>query len=349
MNKIPPLIINIDDISLSDNEKEIISHELIGGIIIFSHNYSSISQLQNLIHDIKSINNNILVSIDHEGGRVQRLKNNFTILPSFEDIGRIYSTDKSLALNLSYAAGYIAGYELSNIGFDINYSPVIDIGNENSKVLQNRTFGNTVQKIYDLSKKYISGSIDSGIIPVLKHFPGHGAVNDDSHTTYCQSDKDFDKMSETDIRLFKDLFNKFNLPIMTGHIAFSNIDKNIVTYSKKWLIQHSQNIFASKPMFISDDLEMYAAKSNENTASKRVILALEAGCNMIIATTMQQKNIISNKESYLFFLENYLTDEIIEYYHKNHDRIKPVLNDFITKKSVDLYKDSLRLIGDIYG
>ena len=349
MNKVSPLIINIDDVSLSDNEKKLITHELIGGIIIFSHNYSSPNQLKKLIDDIKSINSNILITIDHEGGRVQRLKNNFTILPSLEDIGRIYLTDKSMALDLSYAAGYVAGYELSSVGFDINYSPVIDIGNENSKVLLNRTFGNNVECIYDLSEKYISGSIDSGIIPVLKHFPGHGSVNEDSHTTHCQSNKDFNEMNETDIKLFKNLFDKFNLPIMTGHIAFSKVDKNIVTYSKKWLTQYSQNIFTSKPMFVSDDLEMYAAKSTVDTASNRVILALDAGCNMIIATTMQQKNIISNKESYLFFLENYLTEEISEYYHKNHDRIKPILNDFITNRSDNLYKNSLRLIKDIYG
>ena len=110
MKNIGPLIINIDDITLSKNEKLVIKHDLIGGIILFSHNYSSKEQLIDLINEIKSIKDNIHISIDHEGGRVQRLLNDFTHLPSLESISNI--NDKALAKDIAYASGYIGSYEL---------------------------------------------------------------------------------------------------------------------------------------------------------------------------------------------------------------------------------------------
>ena len=321
-----PLIINIDGISLQDEERTLLKHDLIGGIILFSHNYKSKTQLHSLINDIKSVKDNILITIDHEGGRVQRLINDFTHLPSFEDISNIKNHDEMISK--AYDSGYIGSLELSEIGIDINYSPVVDINHDKSnRLLKGRTFGKDIKSVIALSDSYIRGCIDGNILPVLKHFPGHGRVTTDSHTEACVSNIDYKTLSESDILPFKEIhsrFPEFNIPIMTNHLIYTEIDEYITTYSKKWLYELSQSIFTNKPFFISDDIEMYSATKHNNkilSCERRVLLALSAGCRMIIATTMQDREIIKNKESYKYITTNYITTNIIEHYEKNRDNM----------------------------
>ena len=325
-NTIGPLIINLDGTKLSENEKNLIKDKLIGGIILFSHNYVSRTQLKELILDIKNVKDNILVSIDHEGGRVQRLLDGFTHLPSLESISKI--DDLNDKLSASYNAGFIGAGELSAMNIDINYSPVIDINHDKkNKLLKGRTFGDDPDMIIRLAESYIKGSLDGGILPVLKHFPGHGRVNTDSHIENCVSKIDLNTLSRTDILPFQELHNRFseyNLPIMTNHIIYPDIDEYITTYSRKWLTNLSASIFNKSPLFISDDVEMFSAISINNSiisCDDRLLLALKAGCRLVIATTMQNPKIIDDKYSYKYFKEKYLTRNIIEHYEKIHDKM----------------------------
>ena len=329
-NNIGPFIINLDDTKLSSNEKNLIKHDLIGGIILFSHNFVSKTQLQSLVSDIKAVKENLLITIDHEGGRVQRILDGFTHLPSFESISQLKSTDEKISA--SYNAGMIGATELSEVNIDINYSPVIDINHhKNNKLLKDRTFGNQKDEIILLADSFIKGCLDGGILPVLKHFPGHGRVITDSHIQNCISDVDLNMLINTDILPFQELhkrFIKYNLPIMTNHVIYKEVDKFITSYSKVWLQKLSNSIFSSPPFYISDDIEMYSATSVHNkniSCEERVLLCLNAGCRMIIATTMQNTKIIDNKESYKYFKENYLTKNIIEYYEKNHDNMNNII------------------------
>ena len=127
-----PLIINLDSTSISVEEKDLLLSKPIGGVILFSHNYDNKNQIRSLISSIKEIRDNIIICIDHEGGRIQRFKNEFTSLPSFQVIGNLYSIDKTKAEDLAYYSGYIAGYELKDIGIDINFSPVVDLTSKSS-------------------------------------------------------------------------------------------------------------------------------------------------------------------------------------------------------------------------
>ena len=323
---IGPLIINLDGVKLSNNEIELIKNDLVGGIILFSHNYISKDQLASLIIDIKSIKDDLLITIDHEGGRIQRLLDGFTHLPSFESISNLSNADSRLSA--SYQAGRLGAIELSEINIDVNYSPVVDINHHKiNNLLKDRTFGNDPDEITLLADSYIKGSLDGGILPVLKHFPGHGRVNTDSHLEDCVSNVNLDSLLETDILPFQKLherFSEFNLPIMTNHLIYTQVDKFITTYSREWLENISGTIFKKKPIFISDDLEMYSATTINNkklTCEERVLLALNAGCRLVIATTMQNSDIIKNNESYKYFHENYFTKNIIEHYEKNHDKM----------------------------
>ena len=181
------LIINLDGDRLLDEEVEILNSKFIGGVLLFEHNFINNDQIKSLIDSIKSINSNLLIAIDHEGGRVQRFKEGFTSLPSFSSIGNLYKTDHNLADEIAYNSGYIAGYELKAIGVDLNFSPVVDLSS-NSDVLNSRTFSESSINVVRLSLLYIQGLIDNGIIPTLKHYPGHGSVSGDTHTDLMNCD-----------------------------------------------------------------------------------------------------------------------------------------------------------------
>ena len=255
-----PLIINIDGYHLSDEEQSLLKDDVIGCVILFSHNYNNQDQIKELISQIKDINHKLLISVDHEGGRIQRFRQGFTTLPSFEKIANTSRKNIDLAQELSYACGLVGGYELSNIGVDINFSPVIDINRQINKkddyLLKDRCFGDSANLIIKLAQSYIQGSLDAGILPVLKHFPGHGTVIEDSHVEKCVSPCTLSDIKKNDILPFLQLHKLFEIPIMTSHISFMNIDQEIVTYSSKWLNEISTDLFKSKPFFISDEIEM---------------------------------------------------------------------------------------------
>lgn len=360
MNTIGPLIINIDGVMLSKDEAKLLEHDLIGSVILFSHNYNDIEQLNKLIKDIKNVKDNILISVDHEGGRIQRFQKGFTKLPSFEEIGSLYSDDEtpniSEASKLAYACGFVSGHELSKAGVDINFSPVVDINRNllemNQYVLKDRCFSDNIETILNLAKSYVSGSLCGGITPVLKHYPGHGAITGDTHTDYCTSDLVYDDLLE-DLLPFLTLhaFTSGSIPIMTSHIKFPNVDDKIVTYSKKWLTDIPKSWVSNREVFfISDDLEMKAAVTQEEiTAAKRVIDALEAGCNMVIATTLLKNDIVESKKSHEYFNKYYLTQELIDY-SKNfcndiiHNSLDLKKNKKIIADYSSSYEDNLSLI-----
>ncbi len=301
-----PIIINLDSISISTEEKDLLSSNLIGGVILFSHNYANKNQIKSLISSIKEIRDNIIICIDHEGGRIQRFKNEFTSLPSFQLIGNLYSIDKIKAEDLAYYSGYIAGYELKDIGVDINFSPVIDLTSK-SAVLNSRTFSDNPNVVVDLACKYIQGYVDNGIIPTLKHFPGHGVITTDTHTDISYCDLPYEQL-DSHICSFQNIHNKINIPIMTGHIIYPKVSEQPVTSSSKWLQEISNNLFSYKPFFISDDLEMKGLSDHFKDESRLNIFhkVISSGCDMTIITTMQNQKLIEDKKSYYFYQKEFI-------------------------------------------
>ena len=346
MNKIiGPLIINIDGYKLTTEETELIGNPLVGGVILFDNNYESHQQVTDLICSIKDIKDDLIVSIDHEGGRVQRFKKNFTNLPSFEFISSI--RDSVERERLAFCSGFIAGYELNQIGVNLNYSPVIDISHPSSKLLKDRTFGTNPNTVIKLSLAYIKGIIKAGVTPVLKHYPGHGSVDTDTHTQLCITETSYQSLLEKDLIPFVEILNHFSIPIMTNHVLYQNIDKKICSFSQKLLRSIPGEIFKFKPIFISDDLEMYSAKYINNNFIKcddRVLLALKAGCQYVICTSKLVENINEYKSSSHYFIENYISNSILDYRRQNHVNIRKL--NLISKddEKVDLYNENLDLI-----
>tara|TARA_B100001057_G_scaffold163914_1_gene164520 strand:- start:2484 stop:3536 length:1053 start_codon:yes stop_codon:yes gene_type:complete len=341
MNNIGPLIINLDSADISSYEEDLLKNKLIGGVILFQHNYVSKKQIKKLIDDIKRINSNILISVDHEGGRVQRFKDEFTKLPSFESIGRLHANNKESAENLAYSCGYVAGYELKSIGVDINFSPVVDLSSD-SDVLNERTFSSTPQTVSKLASSYISGLIDNGIIPVLKHFPGHGLVVSDTHKEISYSELSLTEIDKH-MSVFRDIIDNFHVPIMTSHIKFTNIDSYPVTTSSKWLRDISKNNFKNEIFFISDDLEMSGINKYHTNLSKVEILkqSLDSGCSMAIVTTMQAKTVINKKNSHLFYQSEYFDNMPFDNFKENCINLPCFENIIYNIGTMSLYKDAL--------
>ena len=343
-----PIIINLDSISISTEEKDLLLSNLIGGVILFSHNYANKNQIKSLISSIKEIRDNIIICIDHEGGRIQRFKNEFTSLPSFQVIGNLYSIDKTKAEDLAYYSGYIAGYELKDIGIDINFSPVVDLTSKSS-VLKSRTFSNNPNVVVELAWKYIQGYVDNGIIPTLKHFPGHGVITTDTHTDISYCDVRYEQL-DSHICSFQNIHNKINIPIMTGHIIYPKVSEQPVTSSSKWLQEISNNIFTHKPFFISDDLEMRGLSDHFKDQSKLNIFhkVISSGCDMTIITTMQNQKLIEDKKSYYFYQKEFIEPlcnsskfQISDINIPCSDDIAYNIGDF------DLYKNALKYLDNI--
>ena len=339
------LIINLDTEILLDEEAEILNNKFIGGVLLFEHNFINPDQVNSLITNIKTINSDLLIAIDHEGGRVQRFKKGLTSLPSFNSIGNVYRMDPSLGDEVAYYAGYIAGYELKEIGIDINFSPVVDIST-NSNVLSSRTFSRSSIDVVRLSLSYIEGLIDNGIIPTLKHYPGHGCVSDDTHTDLVCSDMSWEEIYKHLI-VFEKIYDKHDIPIMTSHIQFNNISNDPVTTSSKWLNEIPEKVFGKLPFFISDDLEMLGVKNHFPQLSKLSILekTLTGGCAMAIVTTMQDKKIIEEKRSYLFYKNEYLDKLKSQKFHPRDINL-PCLHELTYNKGdMNTYRKATEVVG----
>ena len=339
------LIINLDSEVLLDEEVEILTNKFIGGVLLFEHNFINNDQIKSLIDSIKSINSNLLIAIDHEGGRVQRFKKGFTSLPSFSSIGNICRTDHSLADEIAYNSGYIAGYELKAIGVDLNFSPVVDLSAK-SDVLNSRTFSESSTNVIRLSLSYIQGLIDNGIIPTLKHYPGHGSVTGDTHKDPMNCNLPWDDIYEH-LVVFEKIHNKYNIPIMTSHIQFSEISNDPVTTSSMWLKEISHKVFGKLPYFISDDLEMHGIKKHYPELSRLSLLekTLTTGCSMAIVTTMQDKNIIKEKKSHIFYKNEYLNRINLHNINTRNNNL-PCLHELsYNKGDVNTYHNAIEFTG----
>ena len=342
---IGPLIINIDGYELTTHEIELISHPLVGGVILFENNYENHQQVIDLICSIKNVKDDLVISIDHEGGRIQRFKKNFTNLPSFEFISNI--SDCVERERLAMCSGFIAGFELSKIGININYSPVIDISHPSSTLLKDRTFGSNADSVISLSMSYVKGIIKAGVLPVLKHYPGHGSVDTDTHTQICTTEISFKNLLKKDLKPFIELQNHFSLPIMTNHVLYHNIDNMICSYSKKLLHDIPKDIFKTKPIFISDDLEMRSAKYINNkfiNCKDRVLLALEAGCQYVICTSKLVDDIDKYPSSSQYITDNYISEDLLEYRQQNHDNIDKLKFISRDRNNEEMYSENLELI-----
>lgn len=283
MNEQPlgPLFVDIETLELLPEEREKLMHPLIGGVILFSRNYECPEQLKALVLSIKDVRTPaLLVAVDQEGGRVQRFKEGFTMLPPARTYGELYDRDKAAGLEASRCAGYLIATELRELGVDLSFAPVLDIGTVDSAVIGDRAFHGNPAVVAELARAHIAGMNQGGMKATGKHFPGHGAVAEDSHTCLPWDKRSWPEIDCCDLvpyRLLSDVLHG----VMTAHVNFTDVDDCLPTYSGYWLNTVLRHDIGFSGVIFSDDLSMDGAKIMGGP-DERVASALAAGCDMAL-------------------------------------------------------------------
>lgn len=277
-----PVMLGIDALELSSEERELLQHPLVGGVILFSRNYHHPEQLSALVSSIHHLRRpQLLVAVDHEGGRVQRFREGFTRLPAVRELGALYEQDPARAKRLARASGWLMAAELRSCGVDFSFAPVLDLDWGRSAVIGDRAFHSEAETVAELAQAYMSGMQKAGMEAVGKHFPGHGYVHADSHHELPVDDRPYSEIAAHDLVAFERMVHYGLAGIMPAHVRYSQIDPQPAGFSRFWLQQVLRQELGFQGAIFSDDLEMAGAHVAGNIV-ERAELALSAGCDMLL-------------------------------------------------------------------
>ena len=279
MNK-ASLMVDIEGPSLSSDDIELIKSPYVGGLILFDRNFIDKDQLIDLCFEIKSKKPEIIIAVDQEGGRVQRLKKGFSLIPPMQKLGDLVLHERELGLDLCKETGWLVASELIACGVDLTFSPVLDLDQNSSSVIGDRAFSDQIDVVIDCARAFIFGMHEAGMASVGKHFPGHGSISEDSHVEKPIDKRILNEIENRDLIPFKELINDLD-GIMTAHILFPEVDKNVTTFSKIWLSEILKEKMNFKGMIFSDDLNMEGANEGKSFYLKAE-KAINAGCEMIL-------------------------------------------------------------------
>ena len=275
------IIIDIEGKEITQRDIQRLSHPVVCGVILFTRNFDNKNQIQNLISSIKSVRDDLLITVDHEGGRVQRFRENFYAMPSMSKLGDLYAQDSEQGLRFAKYAGWLIARELGELHIDLNYSPVLDINYGKSSVIGNRSFSDNPKAIIELAKAFVDGQHQAGMTSVGKHFPGHGFIHEDSHQEISLDNRSLTEM-ENDIDCFESLINYGLGAVMPGHVIYKKADNNPASLSSFWLKDYLRKRLNFKGIIISDDLSMKGVADYIPDISERVSQALTAGCDVAL-------------------------------------------------------------------
>lgn len=282
-----PVILDITGTELQTEEIEILQHPQVGGMIFFRRNFESPEQLARLVAQIRAARPNILLAVDQEGGRVQRFKTGFTRLPALQDIGNLYMQSAELGLDAATDAGWLMASEMLACGLDISFAPVLDADDSFSAVIGDRSFSADFAVVTRLAQAYVEGMNSAGMGATLKHFPGHGAVEADSHLELPVDERSFDEVWQSDMVPFRSLLSSA-AGVMPAHIVFSAIDPNPVGFSSFWLQKVLRQQLQFSGVIFSDDLSMEGA-AVVGDHRDRAEAALAAGCDVVLVCNQPRR------------------------------------------------------------
>ena len=282
-----PIMMDLRGATLEKDEKELLQHPLVGGIIFFSRNYESPEQVAALAKEIHTLREpRLLIAVDHEGGRVQRFQGGFTRLPALQLIGERYSQSKNAGLKLAEKAGWLMAVELRAVNIDFSFAPVLDVSKGISQVIGDRSFHRNPECVAELSKAYMHGMRRAGMVAVGKHFPGHGAVKEDSHHAIPFDRRRFEDIQMDDMVSFERLIHAGLAAIMPAHVIYPEVDDKPAGFSSVWLKNILRQQLEFQGVIFSDDISMAGAEAVGNYVD-RAYCALEAGCDMVLICNNQ--------------------------------------------------------------
>lgn len=288
-----PLIIDVAGLSLSAVDKKRLKHPLVGGVILFGRNWQDRQQLAALCRQIKAVRRDLLILVDHEGGRVQRFKTDgFTHLPPMRALGELWMRpDAGLpggnalaACNSATACGYVLGAELRACGVDMSFAPVLDLDFGASGVIGDRAFHRDPRIVSLLAKSLMQGLLQSGMANCGKHFPGHGFVKADSHVDVPVDRRSLKAILADDAAPYQWL-NTVLTAVMPAHVIYPRVDARPAGFSEKWLQYILRGQLGFGGAIFSDDLSMAGARlidGRQVSYTEAAVTALNAGCDLVL-------------------------------------------------------------------
>ncbi len=279
-----PAIIDIASTELTEEDVSLIRHPATAGIILFSRNIHSLTQTKVLCQQLRAVREDLLICIDQEGGRVQRLTEGVTRIPPMAAIGRVFQQSPQQGLCDARAIGWLMARELKEVGVDLSLAPVLDLDTNICPAIGNRSFGLEPNQVSALSQAFVEGMKDAGMGSVGKHFPGHGKVSLDSHFDLPRDMRSLEELWQDDLLPFRALTASSDTSlsgVMPAHIVFEAIDDKPVGFSEIWLKTVLRQKLGFDGLIFSDDLSMAAAEQ-AGAYPARVNAALKAGCDLVL-------------------------------------------------------------------
>ena len=279
---IGPVMLDLEGLDVSAEDRELLCHPAVGGVILFARNYQDPEQLQRLTATIHGLRDpHLLVAVDQEGGRVQRFRDGFTRLPPAAGFGAIYQADARRGRRLCEQAGWLMATELRAVGVDFSFAPVLDVDPGISRVIGDRAFGRRCEQVASLAAAWMHGSRAAGMASVGKHFPGHGGVSGDTHLEMPRDERSLADLQMQDLVPFERLIRAGLEAVMPAHVVYPAVDELPAGFSRRWLRDILRGRLGFQGVIFSDDLSMAAAEQGGGYA-ERARAALAAGVDMVL-------------------------------------------------------------------
>ena len=277
-----PLMVDLEGTSISEAEKKLLMQPEVGGIILFSRNFESVEQITSLVTEVHELRSpRLLISVDHEGGRVQRFHEGFSRIPAAAIYARVAKDDLDKGRQLAENAGWLMAVELRACGIDFSFAPVLDLAHGLSGVIGDRAFHSKPATVATLAYAFMHGMNKAGMQAVGKHFPGHGGVVEDSHVAMPVDTRDLEELMHSDIIPFQYMIDNKLAAIMPAHVIYQNVDEKPAGYSSFWINDILRQRLGFQGVIFSDDLSMEAA-CVVGGFGERAEAALSAGCDMAL-------------------------------------------------------------------
>lgn len=272
------IISGIKSTSLSDEEKDFIKNEKLGGVILFAYNFESPAQIAELVNSIQSLRDEwpLFISVDHEGGRVMRFRSGFSQFPAMYDLAQLDSP------KITFEVHSHMGRELAACGINLSFSPVCDIWtNEDNKVIGDRSFGHDVETVEKHVSAAIRGLQTQNVLSCAKHFPGHGNTLKDSHFDLPIIKETVEQLRSREIQPFIKASKSRTEFMMMAHLIVDAIDDKLITTVSPRAYQFLRDETKFTKIIITDDMEMKAI-ADRYSIEEAAVLALDAGTDMLL-------------------------------------------------------------------
>ena len=275
-------MLDIEGLLLTTADRDLLAEPAVGGVILFSRNYASPSQLSDLVASIRALRSPpLLIAVDQEGGRVQRFREGFSAIPPMRRIGREYDRDPDEALELARTAGWLIASELRAVDVDLSFAPCVDLDHGVSEVIGERAFHSNPDAVAALTASFCRGLRKAGMVAIAKHFPGHGAVVADSHEKLPIDRREFGDLLD-DLRPYETLIgHRLLAGVMLAHVVYVETDALPAGFSRYWIEDQLRAQLGFDGAVFCDDLAMKAT-IKFGSMPKRAELALAAGCDMVL-------------------------------------------------------------------